>query len=70
MKQNILVFTLIFFIVIKISAQEKQLTYCNPLNLDYGYTPIPDFSTWGKHRATADPVIVTYKGDCYLFSTN
>jgi hypothetical protein len=50
--------------------QAQQKTYCNPVNLDYGYTPIPDFSEWGKHRATADPVIVTYKGDYYLFSTN
>ncbi|WP_205512933.1 family 43 glycosylhydrolase [Longitalea arenae] len=45
-------------------------TYCNPLNIDYGYTPIPNFTEWGRHRATADPVIVTYKGDYYLFSTN
>ncbi|GAB4093706.1 family 43 glycosylhydrolase [Flaviaesturariibacter terrae] len=47
-----------------------QRTYCNPLNIDYGYTPIPAFTEWGKHRATADPVIVNYKGDYYLFSTN
>src|SRR5690349_22013013 len=45
-------------------------TYCNPMNIDYGYTPIPNFTEWGKHRATADPVIVVYKGDYYLFSTN
>ncbi len=45
-------------------------TYCNPLNLDYGYTPIPTFAIHGKHRATADPVIVNYKNDYYLFSTN
>jgi xylan 1,4-beta-xylosidase len=51
-------------------AQKQQLTYCNPINLDYGYTPIPNFSEQGRHRATADPVIVTYKGDYYLFSTN
>lgn len=51
-------------------AQQKQTTYCNPVNLDYGYTPIPNFATQGKHRATADPVIVNYKGDYYLFSTN
>jgi len=51
-------------------AQKKQLTYCNPINLDYGYTPIPNFSEQGRHRATADPVIVNYKGDYYLFSTN
>ncbi|HYM94218.1 MAG TPA: family 43 glycosylhydrolase, partial [Chitinophagaceae bacterium] len=40
------------------------------INIDYGYTPIPNFTEWGKHRATADPVIVNYKGDFYLFSTN
>lgn len=45
-------------------------TYCNPINIDYGYTPIPNFSNWGRHRATADPVVVNYKGDYYLFSTN
>jgi beta-xylosidase len=50
-------------------AQNKK-TYCNPINIDYGYCPIPNFVTWGKHRATADPVIVNYKGDYYLFSTN
>ena len=47
-----------------------QATYCNPINLDYGYTPIPNFSEWGRHRATADPVIVNYKGTFFLFSTN
>ncbi len=51
-------------------AEAQQKTYCNPINIDYGYTPIPNFSTWGRHRATADPVIVNYKGDYYLFSTN
>ena len=54
--------------VIHLSAQQK--TYCNPINIDYGYTPIPNFGEWGRHRATADPVIVNYKGDYYLFSTN
>jgi uncharacterized membrane protein YphA (DoxX/SURF4 family) len=52
------------------SVATAQTTYCNPINLDYGYTPIPNFSEWGRHRATADPVIITYKGDYYLFSTN
>ncbi len=53
-----------------IGSQAQQKTYCNPINIDYGYTPIPNFTTWGRHRATADPVIVNYKGDYYLFSTN
>lgn len=52
------------------SLNAQQKTYCNPINIDYGYTPIPNFSEWGRHRATADPVIVTYKGEYYLFSTN
>ncbi len=52
------------------STAQTQKTFCNPINLDYGYTPIPNFSEAGRHRATADPVIVKYKDDYYLFSTN
>lgn len=66
-KKNILLLCFVFCCAL-VNAQQK--TYCNPINLDYGYTPIPNFSEWGRHRATADPVIVNYKGDYYLFSTN
>jgi len=45
-------------------------TYCNPLNVDYAYGVSPRFSENGNHRATADPVIVLFKGNYYLFSTN
>jgi xylan 1,4-beta-xylosidase len=48
----------------------QQKTFCNPINIDYGYTPIPNFSEQGRHRATADPVIALFKGNYYLFSTN
>jgi len=65
--RTIIVFTILTFFSAGLSAQK---TYCNPLNLDYGYCPIPNFTESGKHRATADPVIVLYKGDYYLFSTN
>lgn len=58
------------FLAIAFPAHSQQKTYCNPVNIDYGYTPIPNFCEWGKHRATADPVIVNYKGDYFLFSTN
>jgi xylan 1,4-beta-xylosidase len=61
---------LIFSVFIFGNSNAQQKTYCNPINIDYGYTPIPNFSEWGRHRATADPVIVNYKGDYYLFSTN
>lgn len=40
------------------------------MNLDYGFTPIPNFSEQGRHRATADPVISFFKNQYYLFSTN
>jgi xylan 1,4-beta-xylosidase len=51
-------------------GRPRQATFCNPVNIDYGYCPIPDFTRNGKHRTTADPVIVRFKGDYYLFSTN
>ena len=65
-----LFFLLFTFHFLLSSASGQQKTYCNPVNIDYGYTPIPNFSEWGRHRATADPVIVNYKNDYYLFSTN
>lgn len=52
------------------AAHAQQKTYCNPINIDYGYTPIPNFAVQGKHRATADPVIVNFKNNYFLFSTN
>src|ERR1041384_6535893 len=56
--------------LLSLHARAQQHTYCNPLNIDYAYCPIPDFTVQGKHRATADPVITLFKGDYYLFSTN
>ncbi len=67
---NCLKYLFLFNLLICIETNAQQKTYCNPINIDYGYTPIPNFAEWGKHRATADPVIVNYKGDFYLFSTN
>lgn len=61
-------FALLLIIDITVNAQQK--TYCNPINIDYGYCPIPNFTEQGKHRATADPVITLFKGNYYLFSTN
>jgi len=70
MKKLLFLLTGIFLLSGTEQVFSQQNTYCNPMNLDYGYTPIPNFSEWGKHRATADPVITLYKGDYYLFSTN
>ncbi len=65
-KLILLVIALLLFNV----ASAQQKTYCNPINIDYGYCPIPNFVTKGKHRATADPVITYFDGKYYLFSTN
>ena len=63
-------FLICLAVLINRQAFSQQRTYCNPINIDYGYTPIPAFAQWGNHRTTADPVIVNYKGDYFLFSTN
>ncbi len=63
-----IIFTVAFLFSVTVYGQQN--TYCNPVNIDYGYSPIPSFATWGKHRTTADPVIVNYKNNYYLFSTN
>jgi hypothetical protein len=61
---------LVYIIIFSVTSSAQQKTYCNPINIDYGYCPIPNFVTQGKHRATADPVITFFKGEYYLFSTN
>ncbi len=60
----------ILLLIAVVAGYGQQKTYCNPINIDYGYCPIPNFVTQGKHRATADPVITFFKGKYYLFSTN
>lgn len=62
--------SLLISILFSYASNAQQQTYCNPIDIDYGYCPIPNFVTQGKHRATADPVITFFKGKYYLFSTN
>jgi hypothetical protein len=71
MKNCRIITELVFcFLITGLSVQSQQRTYCNPINIDYEYNKIPDFIEFGHHKATADPVIVNYKNDYYLFSTN
>ena len=70
MKKAAFLLVAVLSTVILLHAQPARKTYCNPMNLDYGFTPIPNFSEWGRHRATADPVIQLFRGNYYLFSTN
>lgn len=66
----LLSFLLFLFVSTASNTIAQQKTYCNPINIDYGFCPIPNFVEQGKHRATADPVITVFKGNYYLFSTN
>jgi xylan 1,4-beta-xylosidase len=45
-------------------------TYCNPVNLDYAFTPSSHTYYQSNHRSTADPAIVKLRDTLYLFSTN
>ena len=46
-------------------------TYCNPVNIGYAFRcMLDDVVKNGSFRSTADPLIVTYKNEYYLFSTN
>ncbi|GHE33516.1 hypothetical protein [Sphingobacterium griseoflavum] len=56
MKQLLACFGMAILLLCTVQGQTRQTTYCNPINIDYGYTPIPNFSEWDRHRATADPV--------------
>jgi xylan 1,4-beta-xylosidase len=67
---SFLLLLLVICLPIDVLIHAQQKTYCNPLNIDYAYLAIPNFSEQGKHRTTADPVIVLFKGKYFLFSTN
>lgn len=50
-------------------AQEgQQETYCNPLNLDYTYM-IHNQDKSMSYRSGADPAVVSFKGEYYMFVT-
>lgn len=46
-------------------------TYCNPMNISYNFEPYNNnVKANGAFRSSADPMVVEYKGEYYLFSTN
>ena len=65
--QTITKILIILIFVFFTNSNAKQKTYCNPINIYYGYCPIPNFVTQGKHRATADPVIVNLRANIFSF---
>jgi hypothetical protein len=52
-----------------LSAQSNQMTtYCNPLNLDYTYM-IYNAHNDISYRSGADPAVVQFRGEYYMFVT-
>ena len=52
-----------------ISAQSMRMdTYCNPLNIDYSYM-IYNSSRDISYRSGADPAVVEFRGEYYMFVT-
>ena len=50
-------------------SAEKQNTFCNPMNLDYGWGKLSD-KRKRKARSAADPVIVLFKKQILLVYHN
>ena len=46
----------------------KASTFCNPLNLDYTYK-ITESDKDISYRSGADPAVVGFRGDYYMFVT-
>lgn len=60
---------LCLFISTSLSAQEKGMnTYCNPLNIDYTYM-IYNSDKNISYRSGADPAVVRFRGEYYMFVT-
>ena len=48
------------------NAQNKVVTFCNPMNLNYRFQP----TTRIAYREAADPVITIYKGKYFLYASH
>lgn len=61
---------LILFIVCTFWAKENiaQQTYCNPLNIDYTYMVYNSYNNL-SYRSGADPAVVSFRGEYYMFVT-
>ena len=52
-----------------LSAQDMRMdTYCNPLNIDYTYM-IYNSDKSISYRSGADPAVVEFRGEYYMFVT-
>ena len=60
---------ILLFAGINIPAQTTGIkTYCNPMDINYQYN-FEQRPEGISYRSAADPVIITHKGEYYLFAT-
>lgn len=59
---------LMLLFVGSLHAQYRTTTYCNPLNLDYTY-PFHNSHLGKSYRSGADPAVVEFRGEYYMFVT-
>lgn len=52
----------------QVGAQYRTTTYCNPINLDYTY-PFHNSHLGKSYRSGADPAVVEFRGEYYMFVT-
>ncbi len=67
-KKSYCIACLMLLFVGSLHAQYRTTTYCNPLNLDYTY-PFHNSHLGKSYRSGADPAVVEFRGEYYMFVT-
>ena len=68
-KISLIVILLNFYCLLNINGQSTQLsTYCNPINIDYTYS-IYNANDNLSYRSGADPAVVKFRNEYYMFVT-
>ena len=66
--KSIITILLSTFLLLPSMAQKKYTTYANPINLDYTYM-IYNAHNGLSYRSGADPAVVKFRGEYYMFVT-
>ncbi|WP_346859008.1 family 43 glycosylhydrolase [uncultured Draconibacterium sp.] len=67
-KIGLYLFLALLFNVVNSTAQQYSETYCNPLDIDYTYM-VYNSSRNISYRSGADPAVVEFRGEYYMFVT-
>ena len=67
-KKSYCIAWLMLLFVGSLHAQYRTTIYCNPLNLDYTY-PFHNSHLGKSYRSGADPAVVEFRGEYYMFVT-